>query len=261
MSEAVRPADHNAAVWRLGAWVSNYDDRRISPAEVLLLLRFREPLSGRVLELGPGAGRFTGYLAELAAELTALEISPDMADVCRRRVPSATVRVGDMEDLADVPNASLEAVVGTCNVLDVLDDPERRVLLTQLHRILVPGGLLVFSSHNRDGRVRRPWHLHDWRRPRSVVGDVIRFPGRLRNHRRLRPTELDTGDYAIRNDEAHDFTMVLYAISAPAQQRQLAEAGFALELCMSDDGHTMPVGSETSGAPYLHYAARSTAPV
>ena len=54
MSEAVRPADHNAAVWRLGAWVSAYDDRRISPAEALLLLRYREPLSGRVLELGPG---------------------------------------------------------------------------------------------------------------------------------------------------------------------------------------------------------------
>ena len=91
MPEAASPADHNAAVWRRGDWVSTYDDRRISPAEALLLLRYREALSGRVLELGPGAGRFTGYLAELATELTALEISPDMADVCRQRVPSATV--------------------------------------------------------------------------------------------------------------------------------------------------------------------------
>jgi SAM-dependent methyltransferase len=260
VSEAVRPADHNAAVWRLGAWVSLYDDRRISPAEVLLLLRYREPLSGRVLELGPGAGRFTGYLAELAGELTALEISPDMAEVCRRRVPSATVRVGDMEDLADIPDASLEAVVGTCNVLDVLDDPERRALLAQLHRILVPGGLLVFSSHNRDWGVRRPWQLHNWRRPRSVAGDVVRFPRRLRNYRRLQPMELDTGEYALRNDQAHDFTMVLYSIGAPAQRRQLAEAGFTLEACMTDDGDTVPVGSETRDAPYLHYAARSTAP-
>ena len=114
------PADHNAAVWRLGAWVSAYDDRRISPAEALLLLRYREPLSGRVLELGPGAGRFTEYLAELAGELTALEISPDMAEVCRRRVPSATVRVGDMEDLAAVADGrwrpwSEPATCSTCS--------------------------------------------------------------------------------------------------------------------------------------------------
>jgi SAM-dependent methyltransferase len=257
--EAVGPADHNAAVWRLGAWVSLYDDRRISPAEVLLLLRYREALTGRVLELGPGAGRFTGYLAELATELTAVEISPDMAEVCRRRVPSATVRVGDMEDLGDVRDASLEAVVATCNVIDVLDDPARRALLTEVRRILVPGGLLVFSSHNRDGRVRRPWHLHNWRRPRSVAGDVIRFPDRLRNYRHLRPLERDTGEYALRNDEAHDFTMLLYSIGAPAQHRQLAESGFTLEVCLTDAGDTVPVGSQTSAAPYLHYAARSTA--
>ena len=117
---------------------SLYDDRRISPAEAFLLLRYREELSGRVLELGPGAGRFTGYLAELATELTALELSPDMAEVCRRRVPSATVKVGDMEDLSGFATASLDAVVGTCNVLGVLDDPERRAMLKELHRVLGP---------------------------------------------------------------------------------------------------------------------------
>jgi SAM-dependent methyltransferase len=256
VADPVRPADHNAAVWRLGAWVPLYDDQRLSPAEILLLLRYREPLSGRVLELGPGAGRVTAYLAELATELTALEISPDMADACRRRVPSATVRVGDMEDLDDVPDASLEAVVGTCNVLDVLDDPERRKLLKELHRILVPGGVLWFSSHNRDGNLRRPWHPHNWRRPRSLAGDVVRFAGRMRNHRRLRPLERDTGDYALRNDEAHGFTMVLYAIGAESQQRQLAGTGFTLEICMTDSGKAVPVGAETSTAPYLHYVAR-----
>ena len=183
-----------------------------------------------------------------------------MAEVCRRRVPSATVKVGDMEQLGDVADASLESVVGTCNVLDVLDDPERRALLEELHRILVPGGVLLFSSHNRDAAVRRPWHLHDWRRPGAVAGDVLRFPGSLRNHRRLRSLEHDAGDYALRNDEAHSFTMVLYSIGAPAQERQLADAGFSLELCLTDDGETVQVGSQTSAAPYLHYAARSTAP-
>ena len=61
--------------------------------------------------------------------------------------------------------------------------------------------------------------------------------------------EMDAGDYALRNDEAHDFTMVLYSIGAPAQQRQLAEAGFTLEVCMTDDGDAVTVGSETSGRP------------
>ena len=256
MADTVRLADHNAAIWRAGAWVSFYDDWRLSPAEILLLLRYRAALSGRVLELGPGAGRVTGYLAELATELTALEISADMANACRRRVPSAAVLVGDMTDLGHVHDASLEAVVGTCNILDVLDDPERRELLTQIRRILVPGGVLLFSSHNRDAPVSRPWHQNNWRRPRSFANDVLRFVPRMRNYRRLRALARDAGDYALRVDEAHNFTMVFYTIGAEAQLRQLAALGFSLERCLTDSGQTVAVGVEKSTAPYLHYAAR-----
>ena len=119
----------------------------------------------------------------------------------------------------------------------------------------------MFSAHNRDAHVRqRPWQLTNWRRPRSIAGDVVRFPASMRNYRRLRPLERDTGEYALRNDQAHGFTMVLYSIGAPAQERQLAEAGFALELCLTDDGDAVQVGSQTSAAPYLHYAARSSTP-
>ena len=53
--------------------------------------------------------------------------------------------------------------------------------------------------------------------------------------------------------------MLLYSIGAPAQRCQLAETGFELEVCLTDEGDTVPE-SQTSAAPYLHYAARSTAP-
>ncbi|QEC49017.1 class I SAM-dependent methyltransferase [Baekduia soli] len=256
MIDAFRLSELNAGVWRRGDWVSVYEDRRLSPAEILLLLRHREPLSGRVLELGPGAGRVTAYLAELASELTALEISPDMAEACRRRVPSATVEVRDMQDLGGIAGGSLEAVVGTCNVIDVLDDGERRALLAELHRILVPGGVLLFSSHNRDHRARRPWEPRDWRNPKALAGDVVRLRDGVRNHRRLHRFERDSDDYTLRNDEAHSFSMILYAIGAAAQQRQLTEAGFTLELCLTDDGEPVDPGGAPDRSPYLHYAAR-----
>ncbi len=261
MSDPTGPADLNAAFWRRGDLVTSYDNRHLSPAEALLLLRYREPLAGRVLELGPGAGRLTEYLAELAMELTALEISPDMAAACRRRVPSATVVVGDMEDLSGFADASMDAVVGTCNILDVLDDPERRALLSELHRVLAPGGVLLFSSHNRDGRGRRPWQPRNWRNPRALVGDLLVLREGLRNHSRLRSLERDAGDYALRNDEAHGFSMVLYFIGAAAQRRQLAETGFQLEVCLTDDGQTVQPDAQPSTAPYLHYAARRAEPV
>ena len=153
----IDPATLNAGLWRRGSWVAAYDHERLSPAEIRLLLHDRYPLSGRVLELGPGAGRVTTYLADLATELTALELSPDMAEACRRRVPSARVEVRDMSDLDAFGDGAFDAVVASCNVIDVLDDPARRALLGQLRRVLVPGGALQFSSHNRDHDGRRPW--------------------------------------------------------------------------------------------------------
>jgi SAM-dependent methyltransferase len=151
---SVDPVTLNAGLWRRGAWVRAYDHERLSPAEIRLLLHGREALAGRVLELGPGAGRVTTYLADLATELTALELSPAMAEACRRRVPSARVEVRDMRDLDDFGDGAFDAVVGSCNVLDVLDDPERRALLGRLRRVLTPRGVLQFSSHTTRGACR-----------------------------------------------------------------------------------------------------------
>jgi SAM-dependent methyltransferase len=253
---SVDPVTLNAGLWRRGAWVRAYDHERLSPAEIRLLLHGREALAGRVLELGPGAGRVTTYLADLATELTALELSPAMAEACRRRVPSARVEVRDMRDLDDFGDGAFDAVVGSCNVLDVLDDPERRALLGRLRRVLTPRGVLQFSSHNLDHPGRLPWQPRNVRRPRSLAGDLVRLPASLRNHRRLGPLERHFDDYALRNDEAHSFSMLLYNITARAQRAQLADAGFALELCLTDAGDAVDVDGTPSRMPYLHYAAR-----
>ena len=46
----VAQAEHNAEVWRQGSYGDEYDNRMLQPAEVLLLARYREAFSGRVLE-------------------------------------------------------------------------------------------------------------------------------------------------------------------------------------------------------------------
>lgn len=249
------PTGLNARFWRDEASVADYEYEGLSPAESLLLEQHRTPLSGTVLELGPGAGRVTRHLAAHAAALTALEISPAMAEACRRNVPAATVEVRDMRDLGDLASGSVDAVVASNNVLDVLDHDERQALLRELRRLLGPGGVLLFSSHNKDGRSRRPWQPRDRYWLAGVVGDIRNFPRSMRNHRRLRSLEHEEADYALRNDEAHDFSMILYNVSAPAQARHLADAGFALAACMTDGGEPVDLEGPPSRAPFLHYAA------
>jgi len=254
---AAHATDHNVDLWRRGSWVAAYDNVRLSAAERAQLRDHRVELSSRVLEIGPGAGRLTAQLAESAATLTAFEISPAMAEACRQRVPSADVQVRDMRDLDDIGDASLDAVVAGCNVIDVLEHEQRLAFLRQTRAKLAPGGVLLFCTHNRDHRVRRPWQPPAWRRPSVVAATLAGLPANLSHHRRMRRHETERADYALRNDEAHGFTLIHYYIGADAQRRQLETCGFRLEDCMTDDAIAVDPQGIPSVEPFLHYSARA----
>src|SRR3954462_4034981 len=112
----------NRRFWERGWFTREYVNRRLRPAEVLLLVRHRDALSGRVLELGSGAGRLTSYLVGIASELHAVDVSAAMLDRCKANAPGAITPLGDLRDLSAFADASFGAIVAPYNVVDVLDD-------------------------------------------------------------------------------------------------------------------------------------------
>jgi SAM-dependent methyltransferase len=273
MTEAGSQARVNRQAWQRGSYVGNYANRRLIPVEVLLLARYREALSGRVLEVGSGAGRILGYLVGLGGEVHGIDISEAMVAHTRAAYPDADVRVGDLAHVSDVVDGPFSAVLAMDNVIDTFDDDERRRTLSELGRLLAPDGLLIFSSHNLayhdgDGAVpagmdgsRRPGRAKElmWKGLSRPIGDVVtvafRMPRRILNHRRLSAYERRAPDHAIVNDEAHDYALLHYYIRRDDQERQLAELGYELVECLDVDGHPLPAG-ETSQSPWLHYIAR-----
>jgi ubiquinone/menaquinone biosynthesis C-methylase UbiE len=53
----------------------------------------------RILELGPGSGSVLSVLAKTAEQTIAVEISPKMAEVARKRAPTSVIVVADVLDL------------------------------------------------------------------------------------------------------------------------------------------------------------------
>ena len=249
----------NDRIWRGGERVAGYATRDLRPVEVVVLVRYRDELSGRVLELGCGAGRLTGYLCEVARSVVGIDLSPDMVTYSQHRYPNATFSQGDLRDMSAVVDASWDAVVVAYNVIDVLSDGARTHLLDEIARILVPGGVLVMSSHNRAtaNRVGEAFRL----RGRSffdTVTTVMNWPRWWRNRRRLLAFEHTEPDYAILNDGAHAFSALHYYITRERQEQQLAAHGFDLIDCMDLDGRSVGQG-DVSDSPELHYIARRTA--
>lgn len=103
-------------------------------------------VSGRVLEIGAGTGRNLDYYAESIERLVLSEPDPHMRARLGRRVAGrAGVELSASESAAlPFPERSFDVVVSTL-VLCSVPDPERT--LTELRRVLVPGGKLVFLEH------------------------------------------------------------------------------------------------------------------
>jgi SAM-dependent methyltransferase len=250
----------NVRVWSRVNFVRQYASRDLRPPEAVLLERYREELGGGVLELGCGAGRISGHLAQIARELRAVDVSPAMIAYSSKTYPGAIFELRDLRDLSVYEDASYDAVVAGFSVLDVLDDTERRHVLTAIARILVPGGLLIMSSHNlaHAPRIRSPLQLRG-AGPTHAAARLLFAPLRLRNHRRLAPLERRETDYAVLNDEAHQFRLLHYYIDRDAQERQLAETGFELLECLDGAGGVVRPGEQALEHAELHYAARRRA--
>ena len=250
-------AQLNAEFWAGGEQLGFYAQRELRRVELVLLRRYRGALSGTVLELGCGAGRLTGYVIETAAKVHGIDISPAMIAHCRAAYPEGVFEVGDLRDLSHFADRSFDAVLAPYNTLDVLGDDERRRVLGEIARVLVRDGLFIMSSHNRAHAARigvRARLLIG--SPRRPLASLRHLPRRLRNRRRLMPLERETPDYALRNDEAHDFELLHYYVTSDAQERQLESAGFELLECLDLSGRTIARGGQARACPELHYVAR-----
>ena len=110
---------------------------------------------GDVLEVAVGTGlNLLHYPPEV--RLTGIELSPEMLKIARRRAAelphNVDLREGDAHRL-DFPDGSFDTVVCTFSLCAI---PDERQAVSEMKRVLRPGGLLVLADHiaspNRVGR-------------------------------------------------------------------------------------------------------------
>jgi SAM-dependent methyltransferase len=91
----------------------------------------------RVLDVGCGTGGLTVALARLAGAVAGADPSAEYAAACRRRVPSADIRVGAAEALP-FEDGTFDAALSQL-VVQALDDAPAAA--REKHRVVRPGGL------------------------------------------------------------------------------------------------------------------------
>lgn len=123
---------------------------------------------GRVLEVGVGSGLNLPLYSRRVSHVTALDPSPQLLELARRRAETAPPDVqlvqGNAEDLP-LESDSIDCITMTwtlCSIGDV------NRALEEFRRVLKPGGTVLFVEHGRapDATVRRwqDWLTPVWRR-------------------------------------------------------------------------------------------------
>jgi ubiquinone/menaquinone biosynthesis C-methylase UbiE len=123
-------------------WSRQYDDDQNATRDLDAFVLRQAPLhlaGARVLEVGCGTGKNSAWLVTQARELVALDFSPGMLDVARRRVSSSRARFveHDVTRPWPVESGSIDVVVGNLVLEHVRD---LAPVFAEAARVLRAGG-------------------------------------------------------------------------------------------------------------------------
>ncbi|MBY4403813.1 methyltransferase domain-containing protein [Rhodococcus fascians] len=118
-----------------------------------LLATFADRVStGGVLEVGCGTGRIADQLHRLGLDVAGIDLSPNMIEVAKREHPHLRFGVGSMEAL-DAGDSSLAGIVAWYSIIHT-PPHQLSTIFAELHRVLVPEGLLLLAFQAGNERVR-----------------------------------------------------------------------------------------------------------
>lgn len=128
-----------------------------------------------VLELGAGTGRATAFLARTARRIVALEISPEMIAVARRRlagVPGVSLLAADMREAAFGARFDLVAAVDDPLVHLIRDEDRDRAFAAVARHLAPEGRFLLDAAWLEPEQRRASGSTWGFVKERTCLGDL-----------------------------------------------------------------------------------------
>ncbi|WP_395747338.1 class I SAM-dependent methyltransferase [Prosthecobacter sp.] len=147
----------NKAIWEAWDWSAGGEEW--SPSEewkasvIHCVLEKHVPCGSRVLEIGPGGGRWTVPLLARASEYVGIDISASCVELCRRQFAhelKARFAVGSGSDLQGVPDGSID-VLWSFDVFVHINQAEVEKYAAEFRRVLKPGGVGILHHGSVGG--------------------------------------------------------------------------------------------------------------
>ncbi|MEP9386211.1 class I SAM-dependent methyltransferase [Mesorhizobium sp. KR9-304] len=170
----VNSPEANKHIWDNWDWSAQGDEWTPSAEwKQSVVSKFLDPYFANadfILEVGPGAGRWTEYLIPRAENFLGVDISETCIEECRKRFAkssNATFEVGNGKDLRTLAAASVDRI-WSFDVFVHINRAEFSSYVSEFNRVLKPDGLGVIH-HGSFGGSTGGW------RSNVTLDDVIAF--------------------------------------------------------------------------------------
>jgi SAM-dependent methyltransferase len=153
---------NNLALWSRYDWSACGEEWMRDPdcrdGIVEDLLRPYIPAGSRILEIGPGAGRWTEYLIPLASRLVLVDLTPECIRICRQRFSeheNIEFFVNNGRDLSCAASNSVDRI-WSFDVFVHIQRADVAQYLAEFRRILISGGMAIIH-HSAKGETETLW--------------------------------------------------------------------------------------------------------
>ncbi|MES2737142.1 MAG: class I SAM-dependent methyltransferase [Verrucomicrobiota bacterium] len=219
----------------------------------------RDIQGAKILDIGIGGGRSTRFLLPLASEYVGIDYSPDMVDAAAASFPGTRIEVGDARNLSAFQDGEFDFVMFSFNGIDCLAHEGRMQTLNEVFRVLKPGGLLGFSSHNRQQPVAKPYslkYLYRSKHPVRMWRFFLLYLEGIRAWKKSAGSAMACEEYELRHDSGNTFTAPHYYISKPSLVAQVEPLGFDLLAIYDTAGKKVTAEERDETSSWFHYAFR-----
>lgn len=215
-----------------------YNNYGLNDVEQYIVSRYFTKSKARILDIGCGRGRTTVPLDQAGFNVTGIDISKKLVYAAASSYQDLDFRVMNACELG-FDNETFDYVFFSFNGIDCIYPEDNRIIaLQEIYRVLAPGGLFIFSSHNS-------WWLPLGRKPIDLPYFLAVLTCNIHNLRMFRKYRVET---------TRSGSIIQYYQNPQRQKKQLNELGFEVLETVGPFSRLLKLCE-----PYLHYVVRRMA--